>query len=153
MIVTGTVQISFHNAEQSNPVFLNVVLLELFPPLFIPVFSLTCKDKLRLINQSFRVVVFLTELCTSVFVLMYTECIDDKRNTNGVLHSLLFLISKRNRTARNHENLSSSCSVFNHVVMVSVLKLIMVKAIWGWDVITVFCVSTGRNSKCMCPSD
>lgn len=90
MIVTGTVQISFQNAEQSKPVFLNVVLLELFPPLFIPVFLLTCKDKLHLINQSFRVVFFLTELCTSVFVLMYTECIDDKRNTNGVLQSVIF---------------------------------------------------------------
>lgn len=99
MIVKCTVQITFHNAEQSNSVFLNVVLLELFPPLFIPVFLLTYKDKLYLIKQSFRMVGFLTALCTNVFVLRYTKCIDDKRNKNGVLHSLLFLISKRNWTA------------------------------------------------------
>lgn len=97
-------------------------------------------------------VVFLTGLRT-VFVLMYTKCIGDKRNKNGVLHSVLFLISKRNWTARNHESSSSSHSLFNHIVMVSTLKLIMVKAIWGWDVITVFCIFSGRNSKCMSPSD
>lgn len=98
---------------------------------------------------------FLSGLRTNMFVLMYTKHIDDKRNKNGVLHSLilLFLISKRNWTARNHESSSSLHSLFSHIVMVSILKLITVKAIWRWDVITVFCIFSGRNSKCLCPSD
>jgi len=90
---------------------------------------------------------FLTGLCTKMFVLTYTKYIDDKRNKNGVLHNLLFLVSKRNWIARSPESSSSSHSLFNHIVMVSILKLIIVMAIWGWDVITAFCISSGRNSK------
>lgn len=94
----------------------------------------------------------LTGLLTNVVILMYTKCSDDKRNKNGVLHSLLFLFRKRNRTARNRES-SPSSHAFNRIVIVSILKLIMVKAIWGWDVITVGLCVLWKKLRMMCPSD